>query len=131
MAQGGARPSVRRSARWAGERAATAYGDACPQIGSAMVGGRWALDVVGDASYFFPTFGEASDLAFAFVYSFAVDLLFDWPAMALFAFWEEALPITDLVPTATIAWVLVVTGVRTMLRDRAEADRETEIDARH
>ena len=86
-----------------------------------------ALDVVGDASYFFPTFGEASDLAFAFVYSFAVELLFDWPAMALFAFWEEALPITDLVPTATIAWLLVVTGVRTTLRDRAaEADRASE-----
>ena len=85
-----------------------------------------ALDVVGDASYFFPTFGEASDLAFAFVYSFAVELLFDWPVLALFAFWEEALPITDLVPTATIAWLLVVTGVRTMVRDRAEADRESE-----
>lgn len=44
----------------------------------------------GDASYFYPTFGEASDLAFAFVHSFTVELLFGWPALAFFAFWEEA-----------------------------------------
>ena len=85
------------------------------------------LDVVGDASYFYPTFGEASDLVFAFVQSFSVELLFAWPAMAFLAFWEEALPITDLVPSATIAWLLVVTGVRRMLRDRAEADRESDL----
>ena len=56
------------------------------------------LDVAGDASYFYPTFGEASDLVFAFIQSFSVELLFGWPAWALFAFWEEALPVTDLAP---------------------------------
>ena len=56
------------------------------------------LDVAGDASYFYPTFGEASDLVFAFIQSFSVELLFGWPAWALFAFWEEALPVTHLAP---------------------------------
>ena len=79
------------------------------------------LDVVGDASYFYPTFGEASDLVFAFVQSFSVELLFAWPAMAFFAFWEEALPATDLIPSCTLAWVLVVTGGRSALQS-SEAD---------
>jgi hypothetical protein len=100
---------------------------------------------------------------FAFVQSFSVEVLFGWPAFALFAFWEEALPVslvlypypypypypytykprpkpkpkpkpkprpkpkpkprptripnqvTDLIPSCTIAWILVVTGGRPAL----------------
>lgn len=82
------------------------------------------LDVVGDASYFYPTFGEASDLVFAFVQSFAVELLFGWPALALFAFWEEALPVTDLIPSCTLAWILVVTGGRSAFASPTPADED-------
>jgi len=32
--------------------------------------------------------------------------------LALFGFWEEVLPYTDFIPTATLAWILTVTGVR-------------------
>lgn len=84
-----------------------------------------ALDIAGDASYFYPTFGEASDLIFAFVYAFVLELLFSWPALAIFAFWEEALPVTDLIPSATITWVLVISGVRTELQ-RKDRDKESE-----
>ena len=57
------------------------------------------LDVAGDASYFYPTFGEASGLVSPLSsVSFSVELLFGWPALALFAFWEEAPPVTDLAP---------------------------------
>ena len=86
-----------------------------------------ALDVAGDASYFYPTFGEASDLVFAFVQSFSVELLFGWPAMALLAFWEEALPVTDLIPSCTIAWVLVVTGGRSALQKSGDDGGEAGV----
>jgi len=58
------------------------------------------------------------DGGFAFAYAFAIELFFDWPAMALFGFWEEALPYTDGIPTATLAWVLTVCGVRYAMQGR-------------
>ena len=57
------------------------------------------FDVAGDASYFYPTIGEASGLVSPLSsVSFSVELLFGWPALALFAFWEEAPPVTDFAP---------------------------------
>ena len=47
--------------------------------------------------------------------AFVIELLFDWPELAAFAFWEELLPFSDFLPTATIGWALVVTGTRTRL----------------
>jgi len=38
--------------------------------------------------------------------------------MALFGFWEELLPYTDFIPTATLAWILTVVGVRYSITDR-------------
>ena len=42
--------------------------------------------------------------------------------LAAFAFWEELLPFSDFLPTATIGWALVVTGTRTRLT-RADWNR--------
>ena len=78
-----------------------------------------ALDALGDASLFYPV-GEVADFAFAFVAALFIELFFDWPALALFALWEELLPFTDLIPTATLGWALVVAfGLRPTKRDRA------------
>ncbi|KAL1515861.1 hypothetical protein AB1Y20_002476 [Prymnesium parvum] len=74
------------------------------------------VDLSGLASYFFSRFGELSDLGFAVVNAFVVELFFDWPAMAVFAFWEELLPFTDFIPSTTLAWILVVTNGRKALR---------------
>jgi len=70
------------------------------------------LDLAGIASYFFPLSGELGDAAFALLYGFTINLFFDWPALAVFGFWEELLPLTDVVPTATLAWTLVALGAR-------------------
>ena len=48
-----------------------------------------------------------ADVGFAVFYAFVIELFFDWPILAVFALWEEALPLSDFVPTATIGWVLV------------------------
>jgi len=71
----------------------------------------FALDVGGCASYFYPNLGEVSDAGYAIVYAFAIETLFGWPELAIFGFWEEVLPLTDVVPTATLAWILVVLGL--------------------
>ena len=65
------------------------------------------VDACGDASLFYPI-GEAFDLVFGFVSALVIELIFDWPALALFGLWEELLPFTDVIPTATIGWILVV-----------------------
>ena len=46
------------------------------------------LDLAGIASYFYPFSGEFADVPFAVLYGFTIDLFFDWPALALFGFWE-------------------------------------------
>ena len=74
-----------------------------------------AVDACGSASLYFPAFGEVSDAGFAVLNAFVIELLFDWPELAAFAFWEELLPFSDFLPTATIGWALVVTGTRTRL----------------
>ena len=66
------------------------------------------LDAAGAASLFYPVGGELADVGFALLYAFLIELFFDWPQLALFAFWEEALPFTDFIPSATIGWLLVV-----------------------
>jgi len=68
-----------------------------------------ALDGAGCLSYFSPN-GEVADAGFAFVSAFILETLFGWPELAIFNFWEELLPLSDVIPTATIGWSLVVLG---------------------
>mmetsp|Transcript_10534 Transcript_10534/g.22804 ORF Transcript_10534/g.22804 Transcript_10534/m.22804 type:complete len:458 (+) Transcript_10534:233-1606(+) len=70
------------------------------------------IDLGGDASYFYPSFGEVADVPYAFFYAYFIDLLFNWPVLASAAFWKEILPYTDLIPAATLGWMLTTTGVR-------------------
>jgi len=41
--------------------------------------------------------------------------------MALFGFWEEALPYTDFIPTATLAWIFTVSGLRYAAKKKQRA----------
>jgi hypothetical protein len=76
------------------------------------------LDAAGEASLFYPV-GELADAGWAFFSALVVELFFDWPQLALVALWEELLPFTDALPTATIGWFLVtVLGLRPDRRDR-------------
>ena len=56
---------------------------------------------------------QVSDIGFAFIYASIIGRLFSWPALALFALWEEALPFVDFIPSATLGWILTVgLGIR-------------------
>jgi hypothetical protein len=64
-----------------------------------------AIDIFGVLSYLLPGFGEIFDLVLAPISAILVYVLFGkklkWAA---FTFLEEMLPMTDVIPSATIAW---------------------------
>lgn len=60
------------------------------------------IDVSGDASYLIP----AADLLFAPLEAFALKALFGGNVLAVLGFVEEALPFSDILPTASIGWAL-------------------------
>mmetsp|Transcript_65387 Transcript_65387/g.108654 ORF Transcript_65387/g.108654 Transcript_65387/m.108654 type:complete len:297 (+) Transcript_65387:92-982(+) len=82
------------------------------------------LDMAGIASFYYP-FGEVSDVAFALFYAATIEAFFNWPLMAAVGFWEEVIPFTDFFPTATLTWLLVVTGFRRRLISTAQ-DAQSE-----
>ena len=64
------------------------------------------IDGLGDSSFLFPGLGELSDAAYAPLEAFLLGQLFQSNAISGVGFVEEALPFTDILPTATIAWLL-------------------------
>ena len=120
--------SERTTARQKGGAAAPAAGRRGRLPSTPINTGLWVelalcvlLDMAGDASLFYPTVGdEAQDVGFAIFQAFCLELFFDWPALAIFALWEEGLPFIDFIPSATIGWFLVVVaGARPQRRAAA------------
>ena len=64
------------------------------------------IDLVGIATYALPAVGEVGDLAWAPVSAYLVYSLYGNRLLAGLAFAEELLPGLDIIPTATIAWIL-------------------------
>jgi len=62
--------------------------------------------LVGVASYAVPLAGEGADLAWAPVSALLVNYLYGNSILTGLAFAEEVLPGLDVVPTATIGWLL-------------------------
>ena len=65
------------------------------------------IDIIGGSSYAIPLLGEAGDLAWAPIQALLVSAMYarSSPYAAYFSFAEEMLPFTDIVPTATLAWI--------------------------
>lgn len=63
------------------------------------------IDVFGYFSFAMPFIGEVSDLIWAPISAVLIFLLFQDPFLSVVGFGEEALPFTDIVPSATIAWL--------------------------
>lgn len=64
------------------------------------------IDLGGVSSYLLPGIGEAADLLWAPASAFLVRAVFESNILALANFAKEALPFTDILPLATLAWVL-------------------------
>ena len=65
------------------------------------------LDVIGTMSYLIPFLGEGADLAWAPLQAAAMGAMFDKvsPAAKWIGLAEELLPMTDILPSATLTWV--------------------------
>ena len=64
-----------------------------------------AIDLVGNGSFFFD-FGDASDVLWAPVSAFIVNALFDSPPLAAINALKELLPLADILPVATLGWLI-------------------------
>ena len=66
-----------------------------------------AIDAIGSSSYLIPFLGESGDLAWAPTQAILVAAMYSRssPYAAYFSFAEELLPFTDIIPTATLAWI--------------------------
>jgi hypothetical protein len=64
------------------------------------------LDVIGDSSFLLPGIGEAEDVVWAPIAAIAVSKIFGSNFLAAAEFTKEILPGTDILPLATIAWVV-------------------------
>mmetsp|Transcript_16137 Transcript_16137/g.30485 ORF Transcript_16137/g.30485 Transcript_16137/m.30485 type:complete len:331 (-) Transcript_16137:1384-2376(-) len=76
-----------------------------PNIGKLLL--CLLIDIVGTSSEFIPLVGELSDFAYAPFAAFALRYLFQG-SNVIFAleFVEEFLPFTDILPLATLCWIL-------------------------
>ena len=63
------------------------------------------IDALGDSSFLLPGLGEGTDIAYAPLEAFLLSQLFRSNVVSGVGFVEEALPFTDVIPTATLAWM--------------------------
>ena len=70
-----------------------------------------AIDIIGMATYIVPVAGEAGDLAWAPISAYLIYQLYGNGVISGLAFAEELLPGLDIIPTATIAWILENTDI--------------------
>ncbi|CAM9297333.1 unnamed protein product, partial [Phaeothamnion confervicola] len=66
-----------------------------------------AIDIIGSSSYLLPVIGEAGDLGWAPLQALLIAGMYSKssPYAAYVGFTEELLPFTDIIPTATLAWL--------------------------
>jgi hypothetical protein len=63
------------------------------------------VDVLGLLSYLIPALGEWTDIAMAVLTALAIFKGYHSYGWAAFGFLEEILPSTDIIPSATLAWI--------------------------
>lgn len=64
------------------------------------------IDAMGSASYLIPFVGEITDIGWAPFQTILIMAMYDTntPRLKYVSFFEEILPLTDILPTATIGW---------------------------
>jgi hypothetical protein len=64
------------------------------------------IDLGSDASFLIPGIGELEDVAWAPISAYLLNLVFGSSAISTLEFAKEILPGTDILPVATLAWLL-------------------------
>ena len=83
------------------------------------------IDLIGMATYVVPLAGEAGDLAWAPISALLIYQLYGNGLITGLAFAEELLPGLDIIPTATIAWLLENTELGQNLNSKAPDSQST------
>ena len=85
------------------------------------------IDLVGDSSFLLPGVGELEDVGWAPISAFILSKFFGSNAVATLEFGKEILPGTDIIPVATLAWLLEnvfvdspLTGILGLKKDISE-----------
>lgn len=73
----------------------------CPPLWAALL-----MDAIGMASMFIPAVGAMIDGVWAIISAGLFYYWFRMPIGTIAAFFEEVLPITDIIPSFTIAYIL-------------------------
>ena len=63
------------------------------------------VDAIGFSSYLLPGVGEFGDLGWAPIQAYFLYFMFNTTRIAAVGFFEELLPGTDFIPTATLGWL--------------------------
>jgi hypothetical protein len=63
-----------------------------------------AIDALGMATYLIPALGETADLVLAPIISILIYAVHKTTFGAIAGFFEEIIPFTDIIPSATIIW---------------------------
>ncbi len=63
-----------------------------------------AIDALGMATFLVPALGETADVVIAPIISFLIYVVHRTTFGAIAGFFEEIIPFTDIIPTATIIW---------------------------
>ena len=63
-----------------------------------------AIDALGMATFIIPALGEVADVAIAPIISILIYAVHRTTFGAIAGFFEEIIPFTDIIPTATIIW---------------------------
>ncbi|KAL1519131.1 hypothetical protein AB1Y20_003394 [Prymnesium parvum] len=88
------------------------------------------IDLIGMATYIVPVAGEAGDLAWAPISALLVYQLYGNAVISGLALAEELLPGLDIIPTATIAWLLENTEFGQNLNEKGQRTGYTPEDKR-
>ena len=64
------------------------------------------LDVIGSLTYIMPWVAEGFDLIWAPIYLIIIQQMYHRKSFSLIAFLEEIIPMTDLIPSATICYII-------------------------
>eukprot|EP01134_Creolimax_fragrantissima_P002417 CFRG2417T1 len=81
------------------------------------------IDLVGAASFLIPGFGEMIDLIWAPIQTYLVSTMYGFGPLTALSFFEEILPGTDFIPTATIGWISQHTNIVPFFSERMNAAR--------
>lgn len=88
------------------------------------------VDIIGMLTYLAPGGGELIDVILAFICAAIVKSMYHKNSRENWVFWEEILPFTDIIPSATIIWFIKHLGSEREAKNEYLEMEQSKIDNR-